>query len=151
MSHENVEIIHAGYQAFIAGDFAQVFALLDPDVTWAAAEHGPWDCESREEVLRVLSERWQEDYRIELEECRPADDSVFVSFRAAGFEEPSRVEDAAGRRFAVDRYFTVGRFYAVVTIRDGRVVHVQDYRRREDALDAVGLADDDLAGPPPDR
>lgn len=151
MSQENVEIIHAGYQAFIAGDFERLFGLLDPEVTWAAAEHGPWDCESRDEVLQVLSRRFLESYGIELEECRPAGDCVFVSFRAAGFEEPSRVEDAAGRRFAVDRYFTVGRFYAVVTIRDGKVVHVEDYRRRQDALDAVGLSDDDLADPPAGR
>ena len=32
-----------------------VVDLLDPRVEWLAAQHGPWDCHDREQVLETVS------------------------------------------------------------------------------------------------
>ena len=58
-----------------------------------------------------------------------------VAFRASGIER-DLTDD---RPLQTRRYFTVGRYSAVVTIRGGRVVHVQDYAHLDAALEAVGL------------
>jgi ketosteroid isomerase-like protein len=39
------------------------------------------------------------------------------------------------------RHYEVGRYAGVVTIRDGRVVRVEDYPHLNAALEAVGLGD----------
>jgi ketosteroid isomerase-like protein len=137
----NVEVIVRGYRAFVEGDLEVLANLLDPDVEWRGIDYGPWDCDDRDEVLVVLGERLAEGWRVELEECIDAgDERVVVTFRAAGMEPARRIEDGDGRTFAVDRFFTIGRYFAVVTLRDGRVVRVEDYPDRADALEAAGVA-----------
>jgi len=69
----------------------------------------------------------------------PRGDDVVVSFRAAGMEPARRVADDDGRVVSVSKYFTIGRYFAVVTLRDGKVVRVEDFPQRTDALEAVGI------------
>jgi ketosteroid isomerase-like protein len=139
MGTDNVELIRRGYQAFVDGDLEAISSLLAPDVEWRSVDYGPWDAHDRETVLDVLVERLQEGYRVELEECVAAGDRVVVGFRAAGMEQPRRIADDDGRTFGVSKYFTISRYFAVVTIRDGRVVKVEDFPGREDALAAAGV------------
>jgi ketosteroid isomerase-like protein len=65
---------------------------------------------------------------------------VAVSFRVAG-EERDASDD---RPLQTRRYFTVGRYAAVVTVVDGRVCRVQEYPHLTAALEALGL-DDEVA------
>ena len=62
-------------------------------------------------------------------------DEVAVSFRVAG-EERDATDD---RPLQTRRYFTVGRYSAVVTVRDGRVARVQEYPHLAAALEALGI------------
>lgn len=133
---DNVDLILRGWRAFVAGDMEAVASLLDPDVEWIGLEQ---DAPDRPSVLALLGERLAEGYRVEIEECIPVGDEVVVSFRAAGMEPARRVADEEGRTVSVSKFFTIGRYFAVVTLRGGKVVRVQDYPQRADAVAAVGL------------
>lgn len=134
MSQENIELVIRGYRAFLAGDLEAISELLDPDVEWIGLDYDSLEVDDRENALSVLAERLEDGYRIVLEHCVDVGDQVVVSFRASGEETLEGYAEPARR------YFTIGRYSAVVTIHDGRVVRIQDYPHRAAALDAVGLS-----------
>lgn len=139
MSDANVGIVRRGFDAFVAGDLETLAGLLHESVEWRGIDYGPWDVEDREQAMTLIGDRLEEGWSVELEECIDAGDDVVLTLRAAGMEPARRIEDADGRTFAVDRYFTIGRYFAVISIRDGRVVRVQDFGDRNAALEAAGL------------
>jgi ketosteroid isomerase-like protein len=66
MSHENVEIVRAAFEAWNAGDMDGFFGTYDPDVMWRTAEgwpeQGPFV--GREAVMRFvgqLRDTWEAD------------------------------------------------------------------------------------------
>jgi uncharacterized protein len=136
MSQANVELVLRGYWAFVAGDLDAVAEMLDPDIEWVAVD--PADAAGHDSVLSILADRFEDGYRVEIERCVGIGDDVAVSFRVAG-EERDATDD---RPLQTRRYFTVGRYAAVVTVRDERVVRVQEYPHLAAALEAVGLEDD---------
>ena len=136
MAEDAVDLILRGWRAFVAGDMEVISTLLDPEVEWIGLEQ---DATDRPSVLELLGERLAEGYRVEIEECIAAGDDVVVSFRAAGMEPARRVADEDGRVVSVSKYFTIGRYFAVVTVREGKIVRVQDYPQRTEALEAVGI------------
>jgi ketosteroid isomerase-like protein len=139
VSQDSVELVLKGYRAFLAGELERVAEMLAPDVQWNGIDAGPWDPGDRSEVMSVLAERLADGFRIELERAIGVGDQVVVSFRAAGVERDA----ADDRPLQTRRYFTVGRYFAVVTIRDGRVVRVEDYPHLSAALEAVGVDAED--------
>jgi ketosteroid isomerase-like protein len=135
MSLESVEVVVRGYRAFIDGDFDVIAELLDPDIEWYPLDGGPLSAVDQEDVLGVVVERYREDYRVELERCVGAGDQVVVGFRAS--RETRDPDDE--RPFQSRRKFSVERYSAVVTIRDGRVLRVQDYPHLDAAFQAAGI------------
>jgi ketosteroid isomerase-like protein len=129
----NVELVLRGYWAFVAGDLDTVAEMLDPDIEWISV--GPGDSVDHENVLDLLADRFEEGYRIEIERCVGIGEEVAVSFRVAG-EERDTSDD---RPLQTRRFFTVGRYSAVVTVRNGRVARVQEYPHLAAALEALGL------------
>jgi ketosteroid isomerase-like protein len=129
---DNVDLVLRGYRAFLAGDLETVSELLDPDIEWhgLAAEDAP---AQREEVERVIAERLAEGYRVELERCVSKGDEVLMSFRAVGVEKDA-FDD---RPLQTRRYFTIARYWAIATVRDGRVVRVRDFPRLSAAVAAL--------------
>ena len=135
MSLESVEVVVRGYRAFIDGDFAAIAELLDDEVEWYPLDSGPLSYVDQENVLGVVAERYREQYRVELERCVGVGDQVVVGFRAS---KESRDPDDQ-RPLQSRRKFSVERYSAVVTIRDGRVVRVQDFPHLEAAFAAAGI------------
>jgi ketosteroid isomerase-like protein len=129
----NVELVLRGYWAFVAGDLDTVAEMLDPEIEWISFE--PASSADHENVLAILADRFEEGYRVEIERCVGIGDEVAVSFRVAG-EERDASDD---RPLQTRRYFTVGRYSAVVTVRNGRVARVQEYPHLAAALEALGL------------
>ena len=117
MSQANVELVLRGYWAFVAGDLDTVADMLDPDIEWIVGRARGRRPDTRA-CLGILAERFDEGYRVEIERCVGIGDDVAVSFRVAG-EERDASDD---RPLQTRRYFTVGRYAAVVTVVDGRVV-----------------------------
>jgi ketosteroid isomerase-like protein len=129
-----VNAVLRGYRAFIAGDLGAVAELLDPDIEWfsVAAEQPPADLD---EVQTILAARHADDYRITLERCIGQGEDVLVAFRAAGVEKDLNDDRPLQSR----RTFTIGRYWAIVTVREGRIVRVRDYPGLRPGLEALGL------------
>ena len=71
----------------------------------------------------------------ELERCIGKGDQVLVAFRASGVQ----ADPTDDRPLQTRRYFTIGRYFGIVTVRDGRVVRVTDYPHMGAALEALGV------------
>src|SRR5947209_7047820 len=136
MSQANVELVVRGYWAFVGGDLETVAEMLDPEIEWIAID--PEESADHDSMLSILADRFADGSRVEIERCVAVGDDVAVSFRVAG-EEKDLTDD---RPLQTRRYFTVGRYSAVVTVRDGRVCRVQEYPHLGAALEAIGLEAD---------
>jgi ketosteroid isomerase-like protein len=141
VSQENVELVLRGYHAFLAGDLAEAEGLLDDDIEWHGAEGEAWPADLTG-VRAMLEERLEEGLRIELERCIGKGDLVLVAFRASGVQADPTDERPLQSR----RYFTIGRYFGIVTVRDGRVVRVEDYPHMGAALAALGVDEDAIQG-----
>lgn len=137
MSHESVELLLRGYRAFVAGDLEAVGEMLDPDVEWIGVGADAM-LVSRDVVLGVLAERVAESYHVTVDRAIGLGDRVVASMRFSRVE----LDETDERPLQSRRTFLIGRYAAVVTIRDGRVVRVEEHPHLASALEAVGLEDE---------
>ena len=143
VSADNASLVRGSFDAFLRGDWDALAAVMDPGVEWLWYEPGEWDCHDRRKVLATLFERQREGVVTGLNAVVAVDERVFVEVtgpRLAEWGPPG------------------GQACMVVTVRDGRIVRMQDYPNRAAALAGAGLppepqADDEphdeLAGDPP--
>jgi ketosteroid isomerase-like protein len=135
MSHESAELLLRGYHAFVAGDLDAIEAMLDPDVEWVAAGESDAILISRDRVLEVVADRAAENYHVVVDRAIGLADRVVVSMRFSRIElDPSDERPLQSRRS-----YLLGRWAAVVYMRDGRVVRVEEHPHLESALEAAGL------------
>jgi ketosteroid isomerase-like protein len=138
MSHESADVLLRGYHAFVDGDFDSMASMLDPDVEWVPAGESETVVISRERVLEVVAERAAENYHVVVDRAIGLSDRVVVSMRFSRVElDPSDERPLQSRRS-----YLLGRWAAVVYIRDGRVVRVEEHPHLEAALEATGLEDE---------
>ena len=133
MSQENVEIMRANFEAWNAGDMDAVRELQDPDVIWRAPEGwpepGPYV--GREAVMRQLEqqrETWDTDTFELISDFIDTADHVLVRFiwRGTGHGPESNMEVTQ-----------------VITVRKGRVFLLEHFWDHAEALEAVGLSEQD--------
>ena len=137
MSQEGVDLLLRGYRAFVAGDLDAVEGMLDPEVEWVGV--GDFVAVAdRADVLAVLAERLAEDYHVTVDRCIGVGDRVAVSMRFSRVE----ADPTDDRPLQSRRTYLVGRYAAVVTMRGGRVVRVEEHPHLASALDALGLEDE---------
>lgn len=137
MSQESVDLLLRGYRAFVAGDLEAVGEMLDPDVEWLGAGADAV-LVSRDVVLDVLAERVAERYHVTVDRAIGLGDRVVASMRFSRVE----LDETDERPLQSRRTFLLGRYAAVVTVRDGRVVRVEEHPHLASALAAVGLEDE---------
>jgi ketosteroid isomerase-like protein len=108
------DLVQRGLRAWTNGDLDALEAVLDPAVTLRWIEPGEWDCTGREEVMRLLRQREADG-------------------RTAG---PKRVEQVDENTVLVspDHPGLFGAAATCITITHGRVVAMQQYASRDDAL-----------------
>lgn len=79
VASELTAIASDGLEAWRRGDFAELEQVLDPDVEWHWFEPGEWDCHNRDDVMRVLRERYAQGFAAgRLEFQQGADDALIV-------------------------------------------------------------------------
>jgi ketosteroid isomerase-like protein len=133
MSQENVEIVKAWYDAFNREDWDANFKDLAPgfELDFSRAI-GPWrgvfGPDQARQVAREIRETW-ESARLEPHEFIEAGDLVVVPWAMHG----------RGR----DGIELVARFTFVFTIRNGAIERVTMYQERQDALEDLGLSEQD--------
>jgi uncharacterized protein len=135
VSHESAELLLRGYHAFVAGDLDAIEAMLDPDVEWVAAGESDAVLVSRDRVLEVLAHRVAEDYHVVVDRAIGLADRVVVSMRFSRIE----IDPSDERPLQSRRSYLLGRWAAVVYMRRGRVVRVEEHPHLEAALEAAGV------------
>ena len=128
MSEENVEIVRRAFAFKVQGrgDPAEAPADFDPDVVLTSVEAGT---SHGRDAVRANFERWTSAWaesEATAEEFIDAGDRVVVSahFRARGRGSGIEVE---------------ARFHEVYTLRDGKIVRVDEFNDRAEALEAAGV------------
>jgi ketosteroid isomerase-like protein len=135
MSEQNVELARRGYEDLMRGDLDAVFELLAPDLSWRWWQPGLGDCHSRGEAMRVIKERLAERAIGQLVEIIDADEErIVVVMRRNPESKRSYAEE--GLPEGHDETANL------ITIRNGKVVALQDYKTKADALAAVGSEGD---------
>jgi len=137
-SSESVELVLRGYRAFVSGDFETMSDLLAPDVEWYGVEAAR--PAGGDQIEEILAARFEDGYRVELERCVGKGNEVLLAFRAAGIEKDA-LDD---RPLQTRRYFTIGRYWAIATVRDGRIAKIQDFPSMTAALEALGVDEDEI-------
>jgi ketosteroid isomerase-like protein len=128
IGQENLETVMIDFfGALRRADFEAAAELLDPDVIWRGLRE-EWVCHGREEVVDTF--RWGLEQRREIDalEFTRGGEQIVLGARGASI---SAVEDEP----------LEGQIFNVFTLRDGRIVRIDDYRGRREALTAAGVAE----------
>jgi ketosteroid isomerase-like protein len=130
VSQANVEVVLRGYDALNGGDVESALELVDPEIEWQTyVVPGPGGGIYRgHDGVREL---WADvrnifaDYRNDPEQIIDAGDKVvaFICIRGRGARSGAKVE---------------ARIAHVFTFRDGRILRVESFEDREEALGAAG-------------
>jgi ketosteroid isomerase-like protein len=134
MSRENVEIVRSALTALADHGVDALAELLHPEINWRAMEGAPDDVGEMhgKEAARRYVEDWLEtfdDFRTIPEELLDAGDDCVVG-----------VLHVSGRA-KISGISTELRYAALYTLRDGKIARVREYANRDEALEAVGLAE----------
>ena len=125
MSRANVEIVRR-FLSVVDADEALTYA--DPGIVWNPIEELPTQ---GHDAVRASLAHWKaewDDYKVMPEEFVDRGDRVVVRVRLRGRGRGSGVEIDA-------------RFYDVYTLRDGKIVRMDQFTERAEALEAVGLSE----------
>jgi ketosteroid isomerase-like protein len=124
MSQDNVEIV----RRLVVGDLEEALKYADPGIVWNPLEEPPTQ---GHEAVRSYLERWGsewDEYEAVPEECVDGGDRVVVTVLSRGRGRGSGIEVDA-------------RFHRVYTLRDGKVVRMDEFAQRSEALESAGLSE----------
>jgi ketosteroid isomerase-like protein len=123
MSRENVEIVR---RFLVVDDLDEALKYADPGIVWNPVEES-WS--QGHDAVRASTARWKsewDDYELIPEEFADMNDRVVVTVRFRARGRGSGVEIDA-------------RLYDVFTLRDGKIVRMDQFAEQSEALEAVGL------------
>ncbi len=125
-------MIREGWQAWFRGDMDALAATWDPEIVWDTSHFRDWPesgYQGVEGVRRFLTE-WLEvwgDYEVEVRDVLAAPDGRVVSL----VEQRGK-----GRQSGLAMTLDMAQ---IATVRDGKVILLENYDNPEEALDAAGL------------
>jgi ketosteroid isomerase-like protein len=122
MSQENVEIV----RRFLAVGLDEALTYADPGIVWNPIEESS---EQGHEAVRASSLRWKgewDDYELIAEEFADMGDCVLATVRLQGRGRGSGIEIDA-------------RFYDLYTLRDKKIVRMDQFTDQSAALEAAEL------------
>ena len=133
MSQENVEILRRFAKVFQTGDLERVVSqFFDPEIEWRTSAEDPDAATYRgPEAYKRYVEQWWESFeglQAQVEEYIDAGDQVIVRIAQKGRGDDSGVP-------------VTGTFWFVLGVRNQKVVTLDMYATREEALEATGLKD----------
>jgi uncharacterized protein len=135
MSQENVELVRRFWDNWERGDLEAVFALYDPDILWVQ-HSGPFEMHGTylgHDGVRKAWRNWLESFKtvdVQPNTFIGAGESVIVGWRMSGEGKASEAPvDILG--------------WSVHTLRNGRLIRVDVFGTEPEALEAVGLSEQD--------
>ena len=127
MSRENVETVRRAFEYEISGRGSEeVLASFDPDVVMKPIEEG---ASFGVDAIRDNFQHWQsawEELEVTIEEIIDAGDRVILAAHHRG--------RGRGSGITID-----ARYYEVYTLLKGKIVRIDEYADRAEALEAAGL------------
>jgi len=130
MTHANLEVVFDHLNARRSRDLALLTSQLDPDVVHQGVLPELL-CNNRDEVLANVRRGFaREDFGVDRLELIAAGDRVVVGLAGPRFDEVPWLK---------------GQLYMVYTLRDGRIVRMDDYLTRADAIAAAGAGPQEWA------
>jgi hypothetical protein len=127
---ENIKTILADWlDALRRHDLATVERRMDPQVFWQGIRED-FVCADRDEAMEMLREQQREEHGVEALELIATEEKVVLGIRSTQLQEIGGVPLG-------------GQIFQVFTLRDhdGRIVRVDEYCRRSEALEAAGAKD----------
>jgi ketosteroid isomerase-like protein len=124
MPQQSVEIV----RRFLCADVDEALTYADPEIVWNPIEELPTQGHA---AVRASLARWKaewDDYEVLPEEYDDRGDHVVVTVRLRGRGRGSGIEIDA-------------RFYDLYTLRDGKIVRMDQYTERSQALEAAERAE----------
>jgi ketosteroid isomerase-like protein len=136
MSQENVKRLRSAFEAFLAGKSEFGVELLDPEVEWDASDEFALDIGGVYRGVAAVQQFWR-DWLAAWET---------VQFEYELFDAGDRVvalidQRMRGRSTGIEVAF--GKYAHVYTFKDGLIVHWKLFMSQSEALEAVGLAEQD--------
>ena len=123
-----MEIVREAWDAYSRRDYDRLAGIHDPHIVVITLEDG---AVYGNDAVLANYERWHEAWEVAettVEEVIGHGDRVFVTVRFQGRGRASGIE--------IDT-----RLYEVFTLRDAKVLRIDEYERRAEALDAAGLSE----------
>ena len=121
------EIVQQAYGHAKRGDRRALRELIADDATWHPAREGAWNpCRDGDTVVKTLLWRSGNANKLRPGETIELGDRVVIKLRGKRLER-------LGAKGLLPRLFQI------VEVRDGKIVRMQDYPRREAAMAAAGL------------
>ena len=125
---ENIKTILTDWlDALRRNDLVAVEQRMDPDVFWQGVRED-FVCRDRAEALKVLSERQRQEHGVEALEVIATEEKVVLGVRSTQLQEIGGV-------------VLGGQIFQVFTLRNGRIVRIDEYPRRGEALAAADAED----------
>jgi hypothetical protein len=122
---ENIKTILADWlDALRRHDFATIERRMDPEVFWQGVRED-FVCANRDEAMEMLRQQQREEHGVEALELIATEDRVMLGIRSTQLQEIGGVQLS-------------GQILQVFTLHDGRIVRVDEYIRRREALEAAG-------------
>ncbi len=121
------EVVQQAYELARRGDHQALRELIAEDATWHPAREGAWNpCRDRGQIVQTLVWRAASANRLRPGETIELGDRVLIRLRGR------RLERLGAKGF-------IPKLFQIVVVRNGKIVSMRDYPRREDALAAAGL------------
>jgi uncharacterized protein len=131
MSAENVEIVRRSFEAFARGDLDAAFAEYDPGVEWCTARDEPDQqvyrgIEGLRRFAGTIDEPWNDRFAetVSADEFIDRGDWIVVPWHGLLHGRGSGIEVEVKETYAIQ-------------LRGGKILRVDEYRTREEALEAV--------------
>jgi ketosteroid isomerase-like protein len=136
MSQENVERLRVAHEAFLAGKSEFGGELLDPEIEWDASESPVLDNSGVYRGTEGVRQYWRE--------WLAAWETVKFEYELIGAgDRVVALIDQRMRGRSTGIEVPMGKYAQVYTFRDGLIVHWKLYASQSDALEAVGLSEQD--------
>jgi ketosteroid isomerase-like protein len=134
MTQENVEIVRGAYEAFNRGQVDGFLAAMHPDVQLVMSAEFPGPPVRHGHAgIRAFGDELNhvfDDYRLLPQSFREVGEKVLVAVRISGLSRATGIDSGAN-------------IFQVWTMRDGKATELRDFSSREEALEAVGLSEQD--------
>ena len=122
-----LETVQEAYGLAKRGDHRKLRTLIADDATWLPAREGAWNpCRDADSVVKTMLWRAGGANKMRPGKAIELGDRVVIQLNG------KRLDRLGGKGF-------IPKLFQIVEVRDGKIVRMQDYPGREEALAAAGL------------